>query len=131
VNLRVAVETHRRALFVIALAALLDALLGVAFAFAQHVSVGNGLYFATVTGTTVGYGDITPHGWESHLCAVAMMVLVIPLFGASFSLFTSGLSAIHLKVRLKKGDDAALAAHKIMSDLYQQQTGEAHPLAAQ
>lgn len=129
-SVRSACAAHRNALVVVGLAAGLDAVLGVVFGLADHVGVWNGLYFATVTGTTVGYGDIIPHGWGPHVCAVAMMVLVVPLFGASFSLFTSGLAALHLKARSRKADAAAEAAHQIMSDLYREQTGTDHPLAA-
>jgi voltage-gated potassium channel len=92
---------HRAALTVISAAAVLDVLLGVAFGFAGHVSTWDGLYFATTTSTTVGYGDIAPHGWLPHLIAVALMIIAIPLFGASFSLFTAGLAAAKVRLRLR------------------------------
>lgn len=87
---------HRRALSVLGVAAVLDALLGVAFAAAGHISVPDGLFFALTTATTVGYGDITAHGWLPHLLTVAMMLTVIPLFAAAFSLATSGLTSVHV-----------------------------------
>lgn len=103
---------HRLALTTIAAALALDAVCGVLFAAADHVSVPDGLFFAVTTGTTVGYGDITAHGWAAHLLTVVMMLLVVPLFGASFSLFTSGLTSgrvaasedrvkAHVEARLK------------------------------
>lgn len=90
---------HRRAWQVLALTAVLDGALGLAFGAADHVGAWNGLYFATTTATTVGYGDITPHGWGPHLIAVAIMVTVIPLFTSVFSFFTSGLTASHIDAR--------------------------------
>lgn len=88
---------HGLALATIGAATVLDTGLGAAFGAAEHIGIGRGLYFATTTATTVGYGDITPHGWIPHLLAVAIMLTVIPLFGASFSLFTSGLAAWHVE----------------------------------
>lgn len=121
---------HKFALVTISSAALLDVILGILFGFADHIPVWDALYFATVTATTVGYGDITPRGWEAHLIAVLIMVTVIPLFGAAFSLFTSGLSAIRLHPAAKKAAADAGAAREIAADLYRQQTGADHPLAA-
>jgi voltage-gated potassium channel len=96
------VSRHRRALAVLGAAAALDALLGLAFAAADRISVPDGLYFATTTATTVGYGDITPHGWGPHLIAVLMMLTVIPLFASAFSLLTSGLTAGHVAASEKR-----------------------------
>ena len=96
----------RRAAFVLVLSVTLDGLFGVMFAFAQHVSVWNGLYFATTTGSTVGYGDITPRGWAPHLLAVAMMILVIPLFSSVFALLATALTTAHVDAR-----HARLMAH--------------------
>jgi ion channel len=88
---------HRRAWQTIGAAVALDCGLGVAFGFADHVGVWNGLYWAEVTGTTTGYGDITPHGWAAHLIACTVMVSVIPLITATFSLMTSGLTSQDVK----------------------------------
>lgn len=85
------------ALAVILAAAVLDTGLGLAFGAADHIGPGRGLYFAVTTATTVGYGDIAAHGWLPHVLAVAMMLLVVPLFGATFSLFTSGLTEVHVR----------------------------------
>lgn len=91
------IPNHRHyALLTIALATTLDFILGYAFGIADHIGVLRGLYFATVTATTVGYGDIAVVGWLPHILAILMMVTVIPLFGATFSLFTSGLTSFHV-----------------------------------
>jgi voltage-gated potassium channel Kch len=90
------VSHQRLAILTITAATLLDTGLGIAFGFADHVGTGNGLYFATVTATTVGYGDILPRGWAPHVLAVLIMLTVVPLFAATFSLFTSALGSVHL-----------------------------------
>ena len=90
---------HRRAGRVLATAVTLDVALGVAFGLADHVGAWDGLYFATVTATTVGYGDVIPHGWGPHVLAVLIMCTVIPLFASVFSLVTTGLTADHVDVR--------------------------------
>ena len=87
---------HRRALATITAAVVLDSALGLWFGAADHVGAASGLYWSTTTATTVGYGDITPHGWLPHLLAVAVMVTVIPLFAATFSLLTSGLTSTNV-----------------------------------
>jgi voltage-gated potassium channel len=84
---------HKRAVVTITAAVLLDTALGLGFAAADHVSVPDDLWFSVVTATTVGYGDVVPHGWAAHLIAVTIMLSVIPLFAATFSLLTSGLTS--------------------------------------
>ena len=93
---------RRAATLVLAASVVLDAVFGILFAFAQHVSAWNGLYFATTTASTVGYGDITPHGWAPHLISVAIMLTVIPLFSSVFSLLTTTLTTIHTDMKHAK-----------------------------
>ena len=85
-----------RALATISIAALLDLAAGVVFALVEHVTIWVGLYWAAATATTVGYGDVTPRTTTGHVVAVLVMLTVIPLFAAAFSLVTSGLTAIHV-----------------------------------
>jgi hypothetical protein len=89
----------RRALVVLGLSLALDFVFGIWFAAVEHISAWNGLYFATTTASTVGYGDITPQGWRGHLLAVAIMLTVIPLFSAVFSLLTTALTTKHVDLR--------------------------------
>lgn len=96
---------HRAAVFTIAAAITLDLVFGVAFALAGHVSVWNGLFLATAVGSTSGYAQVPVHGWLAHLLVVGMFCTVIPLFAATFSLFTSALTAGHVRrseERMKK-----------------------------
>ena len=92
--------SHRGALVTVAAAAVLDASAGLAFAAAEHVSLAAGEYWALSTATTVGYGDVTPRTHAGHVIAAAVMLTVIPLFGATFSLFTSGLTVVHVRRHL-------------------------------
>jgi hypothetical protein len=84
-----------RAAVVLALSVVIDVISGIAFGLVNGIGIWNGLYFATTTGTTVGYGDITPRGWAAHLLAVVIMITVIPLFTAFFALLATYLTTKH------------------------------------
>lgn len=62
-------------------AALLTALTalagGAAFASVENISLGNGLYWAITTMTTVGYGDVTPTTTEGKAIAIIVMLVGI------------------------------------------------------
>ena len=93
-----------RAIKVLVTAMTLDMLSGIAFALVEHLSIVTGLYWAVTTATTVGYGDVIPTSWAGHLIAVVVMLTVIPLFAAAFSLLTSGLTSTQVsdsETRLK------------------------------
>ncbi|HEV2172899.1 MAG TPA: potassium channel family protein [Nitrospira sp.] len=105
---------HSRALKVLALAAVLDMLAGVAFTLLEHVSLLTGLYWAVTTATTVGYGDVTPRTNTGHALAIIVMLTVIPLFAATFSLITSGLTSSDVQdseTRIKRHVEARLKHH--------------------
>jgi voltage-gated potassium channel len=66
------------AAFVILVGALL-------FSLTQKVSYGTAVYWAIVTATTVGYGDVTPHNTAGRIVACIVILVTIPLFGAVFA----------------------------------------------
>jgi voltage-gated potassium channel len=88
-NRRVAVTT-------IAAAVGFDLIGAIWFAAVENISVATGLYWSVTTATTVGYGDITPHTHTGRLIAVLVMLTVIPLFAATFSLLTTSLTSMHV-----------------------------------
>jgi len=57
--------------------------------FEADVSFGDALWWAVVTASTVGYGDISPDTWQARLMAgllISIMVLVVvPLITAHFA----------------------------------------------
>lgn len=88
---------HRIALLVIAAAAVLDAALGLAYAaVTPHLPWWHGLYCALANAVTVG-GDVAPANGAGYAITAAECLLVVPLFAAAFSLFTSGLTAVHVR----------------------------------
>lgn len=90
---------------VLALVVVLDLSLGAWFGLAGHLGVLNGMYFAVVTVTTVGYGDLVPHGWQQHVAALGIMVLIVPLWTGSFALLATGLTANHVDRRHRELKD--------------------------
>jgi len=47
----------------------------------QHLTVGDGVWFALVTAATVGYGDIVPSNTAGRLIASALMILGLVVVG--------------------------------------------------
>jgi TRAP-type mannitol/chloroaromatic compound transport system permease large subunit len=94
------VNIHKQqAVKVLILAISLDVCLGVGYAFASSIPVWQGLYYATGVATTSGNSPDVPHGWLPYVLSALMMLTVIPLFAASFSLITTGLTADHVDRR--------------------------------
>lgn len=66
--------------------AILISLLGVWMANLESLSISEGLYFAWVTATTVGYGDISPTSGLSQFVAVIDAIFGIVLTGIIVSI---------------------------------------------
>lgn len=109
---------HSTALITIACALALDMGLGEAFSAVEGVGWFRGIYWALATATTVGYGDVYPHTRIGRIIAVIAFLTVIPLFAATFSLFTAGVSTVkirthlhHSEQRIKDHVEERLAEH--------------------
>ena len=75
---------------------LLIILGGILLAELEDLSLGAGLYFAFVTGTTVGYGDLVPTSGASRLVAIIIAILGILYTGIIVAL---ALEAAKLSIR--------------------------------
>ncbi|WP_319460994.1 potassium channel family protein [Micromonospora sp. RTP1Z1] len=62
---------------------------GVLYSHAEHKSAADSVWWAVVTASTVGYGDISPASWQGRTLAAllisTMVLLVIPLITAHFA----------------------------------------------
>jgi voltage-gated potassium channel len=62
---------------------------GILYRFFEDVSTGDAVWWAVVTASTVGYGDISPETWQARIVAAilisTMVLLVIPLITAHFA----------------------------------------------
>ena len=96
---------RRAAIYTIIAAVAFDLIGAVVFAAVEHLSLPTGIYWSVTTATTVGYGDVTPHTHVGRFIAVLVMLTVIPLFAATFSLLTTTLTTGHVS----KLHDEALA----------------------
>lgn len=62
---------------------------GVLIHFAEDMSISDGIWWAFVTATTVGYGDISPNSLYGRLIAMVLMLVGIGLIGSVTSTLTS------------------------------------------
>ena len=88
--------SRRAAVYTIIAAICFDVLGAVWFAAVEHLPVITGIYWSITTATTVGYGDVTPHTHLGRFIAALVMLTVIPLFAATFSLLTTALTTRHV-----------------------------------
>lgn len=62
---------------------------GILIHFAEGMSYGDGIWWAFVTATTVGYGDISPSTFYGRMIAMVLMLVGIGLIGTVTSTLTS------------------------------------------
>lgn len=83
--------------YVIFVTTLLICIGGVLIHFAEGMSMSDGVWWAFVTATTVGYGDISPHTLYGRLIAMVLMLVGIGLIGTLTSTLTSYFLKLHQK----------------------------------
>ncbi len=89
-------KRHRvTALLTLAAASILIG--GVLFATTEHVSLGTGLYWAVVTASTVGYGDVTPHNPAGRIVSIIVILTAIPALASVFALAAGLAAAIQMR----------------------------------
>lgn len=89
---------HRSALRIVAVTAVMVVALGTLMGTAEHCGPLHGIYCTTGFATTAGC-DLQLHGWQAYTLGELSMLLMIPLFAAVFSFFTSGITADHIDQR--------------------------------
>ncbi len=75
--------------YMIFVATVMIILGGILIHFAEGMSYGDGIWWAFVTTTTVGYGDISPSTLYGRLIAMVLMLIGIGLLGTITSTLTS------------------------------------------
>ncbi len=110
--------TLRHALGLVALAATIVVLGGVAFALAEHISIWIGLYWSVTTATTVGYGDVTPHTPAGHIIAVVVMLSTIPMLGAVFAIWSGSVAAARVRRLLQMGRSFPEGAFRLVVGMH-------------
>lgn len=75
--------------YVLFVTALLIMIGGILIHFAENMSLSDGIWWAFVTATTVGYGDISPHTFYGRIIAMILMLMGIGLIGTVTSTITS------------------------------------------
>ena len=106
--------------YVLFITALLIGLGGVLIHFAEGMSLSDGIWWAFVTATTVGYGDISPHTLYGRIIAMFLMIVGIGLLGT----VTSTITSYFLKTNRKSVRSAAL-------DLVREQLEDFEALSAE
>lgn len=75
--------------YIIALSAVLIFIGGALISYFESMNFSDGIWWAFVTATTVGYGDISPHTPAGRIVACVLMITGIGLIGSLTSTITS------------------------------------------
>jgi voltage-gated potassium channel len=78
--------------YILLLLGLIWIMLAVLFAWAEDQTLGNAIYFALITGLTVGYGDITPVTPIGKVASAAIAVVGVITAGIYVGIATRAVS---------------------------------------
>jgi polar amino acid transport system substrate-binding protein len=67
--------------------------------------VFEGMYWALVTASTIGYGDKVPHRWSGRLVAAIVIIISLPLFGFFIAQLSSDLTMHQLRSTIHGPED--------------------------
>ena len=82
-----------------------------AFSHDYFPGIFEGMYWAIVTASTVGYGDKVPHRWAGRILAGVLIIITLPLFGFFIAELSSNLTLHSLKSTIHGPED--LAGHQV------------------
>jgi len=111
-------DGRRRAVKVIAVCLLVLLADSAGFAVAERIPFWHGLYVILANAETFG-GDVPPTNTAGYVCNTVVLLVLIPLFGAVISFFTSGLTEAHVKnetAKLHEKLDSQHSAHAAKLD---------------
>jgi len=67
--------------------------------------VFEGMYWALITASTIGYGDKVPKRWIGRILAAMIIIIVLPLFGYFIAQLSSDLTFQRLKTNINGPED--------------------------
>jgi len=67
----------------------------------------DGMYWALVTASTVGYGDLVPKKWIGKVLSALLIVIFLPLFGFLIASLSSDLTLYSLRTNIQGPEDLA------------------------
>ena len=78
-----------------------------ATAFHRHYFPGvfEGMYWALITASTIGYGDKVPKRWVGRILTAIIIITFLPLFGYFIAQLSSDLTMQNLKVNINGSED--------------------------
>ena len=78
---------------------LLIILGGIAISHAEGIALGKSIYFAFITGLSIGYGDITPQTALGHVLAIGIGMIGMLFTGITVAIATRALAhLVHERV---------------------------------
>lgn len=96
--------SHRAAAVTISVAVALDVACGLLYGAAEHLPAARALYCAVGNAVTEG-ACTAPATAAGRWVNLAEFLLVVPLFAATFSLFTSGLTGAHVRRHVEASEE--------------------------